>query len=155
MSNSAARQTLEESGIECAVTGIVGITAPADSARLGEGVSFADPEQQRPPGDLSHIHRGRAVEHVIGQAGALGVAVVVVCVTPQEGLLPVPSVDRDQVVRPLVRLVTADVELARRVNETTLRNWVKEYREARGATSPRCRYRNVRGCANWNGRIAS
>ena len=41
------------------------------------------------------------------------------------------------------------------VNETTLGNWVKEYRESTRRTSPRCRYRNVRGCASWSGRTAS
>ena len=38
------------------------------------------------------------------------------------------------------------------VNETTLGNWVKEYREdARGRRCPRCRYRSVRGCASSSG----
>ena len=41
------------------------------------------------------------------------------------------------------------------VNETTLGNWVKEYREAHAGTSPRCRYRSVRGCASSSGRTAS
>jgi transposase-like protein len=41
------------------------------------------------------------------------------------------------------------------VNETTLGNWVKDYRESTRTTSPCCRYRSARGCASSSRRTAS
>ncbi len=53
----------------------------------------------------------------------------------------------------------ADVARELGINETTLGNWVKAYRENHGRimrrTSPRCSSRNGRGCGNWNARTAS
>jgi transposase len=64
---------------------------------------------------------------------------------------------REEAARMVVETSRPIVEVARElgVNETSVGNWVRAYREKHAGDELRCSFRSGRGCGNLSGRTAS